>query len=555
MTKTQQNSSDLATVRDTVESIWVAIVLAFVLRAFFVEAFVIPTGSMAPRLMGEHWNLQCPACQYVYAYGWPGRGDDHPQRNLKVIPDQAQCPTCGYHYADKRTEETAQYVDAGDRVLVMKYLYNFIEPQPWDVIVFKNPQNNRENYIKRLVGLPGESIRIFNGDVFYSSQATGHRMQIRRKPPKAQDSMWQVVHDNDYQPLPDLLPDPPKQWLAQDAGAVQARLFGRTFSYDGSRPVELAFKADARAFLPAYGYNPPPTLSDDARKMEICSDLKLECVFAPKEASSRVELLLSNFERRFRATVSADGSIAVHSSPSLAGDRWEQWGQTAVGALEIGKGYKIALTNVDFRLTLWIDGKAVFESSDDAYNVDFDTLGERLASALEDLKSARINREAIPWPQVKIVVRDGSSELWHLKLMRDVYYTVFELENAPETPIGAYARQLGVKPGRAGWAIQEPLVLAQHPEDPDLDSFFVLGDNSPHSLDGRAWTKAAPTLRLWAEPPSDGKPGKPLYQLGTVPRYSIIGRALFVYWPAGFRAPKFPSVPLIPNVGRMRLIR
>ena len=40
-------------VRETIESIIIAFVLAFVFRAFVVEAFVIPTGSMAPTLLGQ----------------------------------------------------------------------------------------------------------------------------------------------------------------------------------------------------------------------------------------------------------------------------------------------------------------------------------------------------------------------------------------------------------------------------------------------------------------------------------------------------------------------
>ena len=52
--ESDKKQRELVVVRDTVESIWVAIVLAFVLRAFAFEAFVIPTGSMAPRLMGAH---------------------------------------------------------------------------------------------------------------------------------------------------------------------------------------------------------------------------------------------------------------------------------------------------------------------------------------------------------------------------------------------------------------------------------------------------------------------------------------------------------------------
>jgi signal peptidase I len=89
----------------------------------------------------------------------------------------------------------------------------------------------------------------------------------------------------------------------------------------------------------------------------------------------------------------------------------------------------------------------------------------------------------------------------------------------------------------------KPIKLLRSDKDPDLDQFFVLGDNSPQSLDSRCWTKAAPSLRLDS------------YQLGTVPRYDMLGRAWFVYWPSGFRLPRVNSLPIVPNVGKMRLIR
>lgn len=103
-----------------------------------------------------------------------------------------------------------------------------------------------------------------------------------------------------------------------------------------------------------------------------------------------------------------------------------------------------------------------------------------------------------------------------------------------------------------GWGTTDnPITLRQDPSQSDLDEFFVMGDNSPASLDGRQWVQAAPTLRLRER--SDGQ--DMIYQLGTVPRYNLIGRAFFVYWPAGYRVPALPRLPLIPNVGKMRLIR
>src|SRR3954449_9803055 len=53
-------------VKETVESILIAFILAFVFRAFVVEAFVIPTGSMAPTLLGAHMRFTCKECGYTF---------------------------------------------------------------------------------------------------------------------------------------------------------------------------------------------------------------------------------------------------------------------------------------------------------------------------------------------------------------------------------------------------------------------------------------------------------------------------------------------------------
>ena len=63
----------------------VIFILAFVFRGFLVEAFVIPTGSMAPTLYGKHGTQICPDCGWEYAYGLPDR---HPERQ------KIKCPNC-----------------------------------------------------------------------------------------------------------------------------------------------------------------------------------------------------------------------------------------------------------------------------------------------------------------------------------------------------------------------------------------------------------------------------------------------------------------------------
>src|SRR5687768_1385925 len=75
-------------VRETVESIVIAFVLAFLFRTFEAEAFVIPTGSMAPTLVGEHKDLVCSECGYPYGVSASEAADDSADKKraeLKVV--------------------------------------------------------------------------------------------------------------------------------------------------------------------------------------------------------------------------------------------------------------------------------------------------------------------------------------------------------------------------------------------------------------------------------------------------------------------------------------
>jgi len=599
---------EIVTVRDTVESIWVAVVLAFVLRAFMFEAFVIPTGSMAPRLVGEHWDLRCPSCGYEYAFGLHlRRGEWPPRRGDEKLPPGAACPQCGYPYPH------AEFVNGGDRVLVLKYIYNFMEPRPWDVVVFRNPQNNQENYIKRLVGLPGETIEIINGDIFVR-QGREAPLRIRRKDRrKIQEAMWQIVHINDYQPNMEMIaqhntgvgPDrrvpAPPVWQAVGTRAERWDLSadgGRRFAFRGDeQPCELEFRAHRVTFAPRYGYNPSrPNGSDEGSDdVDVCSDLDLCFTFVPKAATSRVSLLLSSLHHRFRAEVCADGTVSLYRAhPDAAGGAETLClPRGNIGPLEVGRGYRLALWHADYRVTLWVDEQVALQTTDAEYSPDpgrlrshlrqlqdgLDEIARHRSSAEEDdqppgapptLRLARVERQRVellermlPTPAVAIIAQGGPCELTHVSIMRDVYYTYQRIQrpNKGDSDIlTEYAEKLGVMPGSPGWGVMgNPITLKKDAQNPDLDEFFVLGDNSPQSLDGRAWVGAAPTLRLWQK---DGRvlgsyePGaEPLYTLGTVPRYSLIGRALFVYWPSGFRPPGLQDLPFIPNVGRMRLIR
>ena len=69
---------------------------------------------------------------------------------------------------------TERKVFQGDRVLAAKYLH----AQRWDLIVFRNPQDPSNNYVKRLVGLPGEELAIKEGDVWINGVRIQKPVQI-----------------------------------------------------------------------------------------------------------------------------------------------------------------------------------------------------------------------------------------------------------------------------------------------------------------------------------------------------------------------------------------
>ena len=54
----------------------------------------------------------------------------------------------------------------GQQIVVNRVVYKLHEPERGDIIVFYPPDNGKEEYIKRIIGLPGESVEIKNGVVY-----------------------------------------------------------------------------------------------------------------------------------------------------------------------------------------------------------------------------------------------------------------------------------------------------------------------------------------------------------------------------------------------------
>ena len=68
------------------------------------------------------------------------------------------------------TSSMAPSLVSGDRVLTKKLGIERASFERGDVVVFRNPQNRKQNFIKRIIGLPGESVEVKDGQLFINEQ-------------------------------------------------------------------------------------------------------------------------------------------------------------------------------------------------------------------------------------------------------------------------------------------------------------------------------------------------------------------------------------------------
>ena len=230
-------------VMDAVQTLLTALMLAFIFRAFFIEAFIIPTGSMAPGLLGRHITVVCPHCGQEFDCG-PGYGEENARTGFRA-PRAAFCPNCHASIALAEAKVTEK---SGDRILVHKWPFVLGGPfglRRWDVIVFRDPMNPFQNYIKRLVALPNETLEIIDGDVYIKAPGDS-RFRIARKPGAAQRMLWFPVFEQDYVP-PRTRANWFSAWVAVDAPAPVAG--ERGWSGLDSRVVRYAASDDVARTL------------------------------------------------------------------------------------------------------------------------------------------------------------------------------------------------------------------------------------------------------------------------------------------------------------------
>lgn len=89
----------------------------------------------------------------------------------------------------------------GQRIVISKIVYWFHEPERGDIIVFPNPNNPDEEYIKRIIGLPGEVIEITNG-VVHIHQENGNTLIIDESEyiadPAKNDYLGKTIPEDNY---------------------------------------------------------------------------------------------------------------------------------------------------------------------------------------------------------------------------------------------------------------------------------------------------------------------------------------------------------------------
>ena len=114
--------------REYSEAIIVAMLLAFAIRVFVVQAFKIPSGSMIPTLLiGDHILVS----KLAYGIQWP---------------------------SDCKFQATFPPVNC----YASHALIEFGKPQRGDIIVFRFPEDEEKDFIKRIVGTPGDTVQIKN---------------------------------------------------------------------------------------------------------------------------------------------------------------------------------------------------------------------------------------------------------------------------------------------------------------------------------------------------------------------------------------------------------
>lgn len=470
---------------EAVHTVVTSLLLALIFRAFAVEPFMIPTGSMADGLMGAHASVVCPRC------GW--------SFNLGLTLDEAPpserifCPNC-----HDRTNPPAPW-RAGDRILVNKWIYALRDPVRWDVVVFRDPLDPAQIFIKRLAALPGEAIEIVDGDVYIRAPGASE-FRIARKTPAAQSMLWTLVYSQDYAPSSTDFAWQPSAWVESpdDQLGGWSGQQSRVLRFEAIDATKRALRFDPRGsrhyFRDVNGY-------DGATDSAFVGDLRLTARVEWESGAGGLRWELQRDDDLFALEITSS-SIRVLARRGQSEE--VEWAKQE-RLLPQGGTIEIEFGHLDQRVYAHVDGVEIFASNDEFYD-----------SAI----GPRREFQRVAPPTVRLTAWNAKLAIRNFRIERDVHYT-YEAGRTRR----AYAG--------------EPFRL-------DDGEYFMLGDNSLSSFDSRDWYKVGPHLAAAYRAGT--------YKLGTVQASQIVGQAFFVYLPGLLPIDERGHYRFL-DVGRMRLIR
>jgi signal peptidase I len=557
--------------RESIES-FVVVFLCFLIWSLEAEGFVIPTGSMAPTLMGRHKEIACPECDYVYTVNadreiGPTAKENNAGRRIR----SGTCENCRF---EASVADSPSF--SGDRIYVMKNGLSLpffgapgrVKLKRWDVAVFKLPEEPEVRYIKRLVGMPNEVIRMDGGDLWVQPEDRSREFERLRRPPNHQEAMQLMVFDDRHRaralakdPLwLRWVPGPGSDWLQPQPGVYSPRnqpedgwaelryhhVVPSPAQWEAIRSDEPLPRPPLSSLITDYySYNTDVSAHDQSYptgsarawfQPHWVGDLTIALRLTVREriGQFRVELIKAGVSNRYELDL-ASGLARLYHGTSALGDA------VLTGISQAGT-YDVVFANVDGRLTLWVDGRLPFGEGR-----TYDGALEPAVPTAADLEPARV------------AARDAAISVENLVLRRDIYYTLEPTESDYSNLDGSTR----IEPTALLELLSDPARFTGLVRYPARDysigpkRYLMLGDNSPWSRDGRAWGNSD---QIDPEIPGQGwdSSGRASWE---VPESLLIGKAFCVYWPHAKPVwPKFPlspdtRLPIRPYIERMRWIR
>lgn len=582
--------------RETVESIAMAIILALLFRGFVAEAFVIPTGSMAPTLMGRHKDVKCPECGQWYKTGASNEWNQETNSPKGEFVTTTTCPVCRYTQRLDLFNNSNHHSFSGDRIIVSKFAYEIGEPERWDVIVFKFPGAATINYIKRLIGLPGETIQITGGNI-WTKKKTEKDFQIARKPPGRLSSMLQLVDDTDHIPqrLTELgWPQRWQQWPeAKSDASWQTDNGGKIYTIEAKdQDVWLRY----RHIIPSHQdwqeimAGKLPADAKNRRGMLITDFAAYNAPHSIRQKKGPTKNLLRGTfdESEYDPSLLGPGeppdardSVGLHWADDLALDAVatieSDTGELTLDLVQAGIHHRCRINVADGKATLSMtnaDGMSIpFDSNEGQAAKDPVAQTPVKGAGKYRLRLSNVDRQVLLWVNGVVVEFDGPmtyecdeqlTPVWtaadpldlapagiaakgckvrvsSLKILRDIYYIA-----ADDTGSNSDYSQLNQTYGVPREELQAIQDLYSHPENWEREQAlfttrrqveFELQENQFFPMGDNS--SHSSDARIWDSPEH------------YVSRDLMIGRAMVVYWPHTWNSP----IWFTPNPGAMRRIR